>query len=167
MKNLFSYTLMFLLALPVLNISSLNAQSLDEIIVTAQKREESIQDTPISMAAFGSEDLEQMGVVEIGNVSDYLVNVQIDKQSGSVDNYGYNIRGVGAFETNLLNDSAVGVYLDGVYISRSTSTAYDVVDLERIEVLRGPQGTLYGRNTIGGAINLITKKPSEDFGVKV
>lgn len=167
MKKFIRYTLLFLLAGPVLNISSLQAQSLDEIIVTAQKREESIQDTPISMAAFGSEDLEQMGVVEIGNVSDYLVNVQIDKQSGSVDNYGYNIRGVGAFETNLLNDSAVGVYLDGVYISRSTSTAYDVVDLERIEVLRGPQGTLYGRNTIGGAINLITKKPSEDFGVKV
>ena len=102
MKKFIRYTLLFLLAGPVLNISSLQAQSLDEIIVTAQKREESIQDTPISMAAFGSEDLEQMGVVEIGNVSDYLVNVQIDKQSGSVDNYGYNIRGVGAFETNLL-----------------------------------------------------------------
>ena len=167
MRKLIRYTLLFLLAGPVLNISSLHAQSLDEIIVTAQKREESIQDTPISMAAFDNEDLQQMGVVEIGTVADYLVNVQIDKQAGSVDNYGYNIRGVGAFESNLLNDSAVGLYLDGVYISRSTSTAYDVVDLERVEVLRGPQGTLYGRNTIGGAINLITKKPSKDFGVRV
>ncbi len=141
-------------------------QALEEIIVTAQKRAESIQDTPISIAAFDTEELQLMGVVEIGTVADYLVNVQIDKQSGSLDNYGYNIRGVGAFLTNLLNDSAVGVYLDGVYLSRSTSTAYDVVDLERIEVLRGPQGTLYGRNTIGGAINLITKKPGEEFGFK-
>lgn len=137
---------------------------LEEIIVTAQKRSESLQDTPISIAAFDQQELTDMGVFEPGQVAEYTVNLDISRQPSSNDNYGFSIRGVGTGETSLLNENTVGMYVDGVYIARSTGSVFDVVDLERIEVLRGPQGTLYGRNTIGGAINLITEKPAEEFG---
>ena len=137
--------------------------ALEEIIVTAQKRSASLQDTPISIAAFGAEEIQAMGVYEAGQVSEYTPNLQINRQPSSMDNFGFSIRGVGTGETSLLNESTVGLYLDGVYISRSTGSVFDIVNLERIEVLRGPQGALYGRNTIGGAINLITEKPFDEF----
>ncbi len=140
--------------------------ALEEVIVTAQKREESLQDTPISVAAFAAQELENMGVYEAGQVSEYTPNLQISRQPSSLDNYGFSIRGVGTGETSLLNENTVGLYVDGVYIARSTGSVFDIVDLERIEVLRGPQGTLYGRNTIGGAINIITEKPRDEFGFK-
>jgi iron complex outermembrane receptor protein len=136
---------------------------LEEIIVTAQKRSESLQDTPISIAAFDQAELTDMGIFEPGQVAEYTPNLDISRQPSSNDNYGFSIRGVGTGETSLLNENTVGMYLDGVYIARSTGSVFDIVDLERIEVLRGPQGTLYGRNTIGGAINLITEKPREEF----
>jgi iron complex outermembrane receptor protein len=154
-------------ALPQLALAqteSSRATTLEEVIVTAEKREASLQDTPISIAAFAREELEAMGVFEAGQVGAYAANVNINRQPSSMDNYGYSIRGVGSGETQLLIENTVGLYVDGVYIARSTGSVWDVVDLERIEILRGPQGTLYGRNTIGGAINLITEKPTEEFG---
>ncbi len=138
--------------------------ALEEVIVTAQKRSESLQDTPISVAAFAREELSAIGVVEAGQIYEYTPNLQIAKQPSSLDNYGFSIRGVSSGETSLLNENTVGMYVDGVYIARSTGSAFDVVNLERMEVLRGPQGTLYGRNTIGGAINVITEKPLDEFG---
>jgi len=140
--------------------------ALEEVIVTAQKRSESLQDTPISVAAFGQQELEAIGAFETGQVAEYTPNLTIDRQPSSLDNYGYSIRGVGSGETSLLAENTVGVYVDGVYIARNTGATFDIVDLERIEVLRGPQGTLYGRNTIGGAINIVTEKPGEEFGFK-
>ncbi len=142
------------------------SMALEEVIVTAQKRSASLQDTPISVAAFGQEELVAMGVNDIGHVAQYTANLQIDRQPSSLDNVGFSIRGVGTGETSLLNENTVGMYVDGVYIARSTGSVFDIVDLERIEVLRGPQGTLYGRNTIGGAINVISEKPLDEFGVK-
>ncbi len=139
---------------------------LEEIIVTARRTEESIQDTPISMQAFSSRDLEQIGAFEAGAVAAFTPNVRMQKQTSSLDNYSYSIRGVSASETSLAVEPTVGLYLDGVYIARNTGAAFDIVDLERIEILRGPQGTLFGRNTIGGAINIITEKPRGDFAFK-
>jgi len=156
-------------ALCAVTTSAANAQNslaLEEIIVTSQKRVESLQDTPISVAAFGSEELQAIGAYEAGQVAEYTANLTIDRQPSSLDNYGYSIRGIGSGETSLLVENTVGVYIDGVYIARNTGATFDIVDLERIEVLRGPQGTLYGRNTIGGAINIITAKPQEEFGFK-
>ncbi|MFK8021551.1 MAG: TonB-dependent receptor [Pseudomonadales bacterium] len=156
-------------ALSIALMSPVQAQeslALEEIIVTSQKRVASLQDTPISVVAFGQDELEAIGAFEAGQVAEYAANVSIDRQPSSLDNYGYSIRGVGTGETSLLVENTVGVYIDGVYIARNTGAVFDVVDLERIEVLRGPQGTLYGRNTIGGAVNIITAKPSEEFGFK-
>ena len=138
--------------------------ALEEVIVTAQKRSESLQDTPISVAAFNQQELEDIGVFETGQISEYTANLSISRQPASLDNYGFSIRGVGSGETSLLVENTVGLYLDGVYMARNTGSTFDLVDLERIEVLRGPQGTLYGRNTIGGAINIITRKPADEFG---
>lgn len=156
-------------ALCAVTASTTNAQetlALEEIIVTSQKRVESLQDTPISVAAFGQQELQAIGAFEAGQVAEYTANLTIDRQPSSLDNYGYSIRGIGSGETSLLVENTVGVYIDGVYIARNTGATFDIVDLERIEVLRGPQGTLYGRNTIGGAINIITAKPQEEFGFK-
>jgi len=142
------------------------ASALEEVIVTAQKRSESLQDTPISISAFSQDTLEAIGVTEADQIADYTPNLQMGKQIGSNDNVAFNIRGVGAGETSVLSEQTVGLYMDGIYIARNTGSAFDIVDLERIEVLRGPQGALYGRNTIGGAINLITQKPADEFGFK-
>lgn len=138
---------------------------LEEIIVTAQKRSESLQDTPISMAAFDENTMEALGVIEAGDISDYTPNLHMGRK-GNKDQYGFNIRGVSMGGTDLLVEPTVGLYADGVYMARNVGAAFDLVDMERAEVLRGPQGALYGRNTIGGAINLISKKPAEEFGFK-
>lgn len=136
---------------------------LEEIFVTARKRQETIQDTPISVQAFSPETLQQIGAHEVDHIADYTPNLQISKVSGSQDNLGYSIRGIGSNEPALAVEPTVGLYIDGVYIGRSTGAAFDLVDLERVEILRGPQGTLYGRNTIGGAISVVTKRPMGEF----
>ena len=154
------------ISVPVVAQERAAALDLEEVVVTAQKREESLQDIPISVAAFAREELEALGVYEVGQIAEYTANLQINRQPSSMDNFGFGIRGVSTGETSLLNENTVGLYLDGVYVARSTGSVFDLVDLERIEVLRGAQGTLYGRNTIGGAINIITEKPLEEFGFK-
>lgn len=139
---------------------------IEEVIVTAQKVEESLQDTPVSVSAFGSEELMQIGVSEAKDVANFTPGLTMRKQSSSQDNYAVGIRSVSSGETALAIDPTVGIYQDGVYIARSTGAAFDIVDLQRIEVLRGPQGTLFGRNTIGGAINIVTAKPKGEFAFK-
>jgi len=137
---------------------------LEEVIVTAERREAGLQETPISVAVMGEMELQAIGAFEASQVADYIPNIRINKQPGSQSNLGIAIRGVAAVETALTTDPAVGLYVDGVYLGRSTGAAFDIVDLQRIEVLRGPQGTLYGRNSTGGAINLVTKRPMGEFG---
>ena len=153
------------LAVAVPAIAQDRASALEEIIVTAQKRTESLQETPISMAAFDENLIESLGVVQPGDISDFTPNLHMGRK-GNKDQYGFNIRGVSQGGTDLLLEPTVGLYFDGVYLARNIGAAFDLVDLERVEVLRGPQGALYGRNTIGGAINLISKKPAEEFGFK-
>ena len=142
------------------------ATAVEEVIVTARKVEESLQDTPVSVAAFSQDALEQIGVSEAADVSNFTPNLRIQKQTASQDNYAIAVRGVSSGETALAIDPTVGIYMDGVYIARSTGAAFDLVDLQRIEVLRGPQGALFGRNTIGGAINIVTAKPRGEFAFK-
>lgn len=144
------------------------AQSvLEEITVTARKREESLQDTPVSIAAFTAMDLEARGTVDFSDLGEFTPNLTFDYTSAIAAGNSaaiVMIRGVGAADWTIGTDPGVGIYLDGVYISRTIGQVMDTVDVERIEVLRGPQGTLFGRNTIGGAIQVVTKKPDlEEF----
>jgi hypothetical protein len=140
-------------------ISKAEAQAgaLEEIVVTARKREESLQDTPISIAAFTTQDLEARGIVDFSELGEFTPNVTFDFTSaisGGNSAAIIMIRGVGTSDWALPVDPGVGLYLDGVYIARTVGQVMDTVDVERIEVLRGPQGTLFGRNTIGGAISV-------------
>ena len=139
---------------------------LEEIVVTAQKKKELLQDTPISMAAFTDESLEKMGVENLGDVAGFVPNVDITPFPNSRSSLVVFMRGVGNNDSQTTQDPAVGVYIDGVYLGRTVGLTSEVADLARVEVLRGPQGTLYGRNTTGGAINMITAKPNGLFGVR-
>lgn len=138
--------------------------TLPEITVTAQKREQTLQRTPLAMTALTPETLDALAVTSIGDLSTYAPNTTVTPTVGGSVNAAINIRGAGSAVNNLSRDAAVGVYLDGVPIAKAAGAIFDVADLQRIEVLRGPQGTLYGKNTIGGAINLISAAPSGSFG---
>ena len=139
-----------------------SSRGLEEIIVTAQKRDESLQDTPISITAFGEERLEIEGINNLNDIGSKVPSLTIEPFPINNATLRIFIRGIGIADVQVTQDPPVGIYVDGVYIARSTGTALDVAELQRIEVLRGPQGTLYGRNTTGGAINLITKRPSTE-----
>ena len=140
---------------------------LEEILVTARKREERLQDTPIAISAFSAEGIEQRALSRVTDIGDFTPNVKFNSAvpvSASNATAAIFIRGIGQNDYQLSADPGVGLYLDGVYISRGVGNVLDVLNIERIEVLRGPQGTLFGRNTIGGAVNVVTKKPAEEFG---
>lgn len=139
--------------------------ALEEVVVTARKREESLQDTPISVAAFSADDLESRGVVDFSQVGEITPNVTFDFTSAIAAGNSaaiVQIRGVGASDWTVGVDPGVGIYLDGVYIARTIGQVLDTADVAQIEVLRGPQGTLFGRNTIGGAISVTSRKPDPE-----
>lgn len=138
---------------------------LTDIVVTAQKRSESLQDTPLAVSAITAQAIENRGITDASTLTAIAPNISVATQPASSSNITLYIRGIGDQDPILTSDSPIGVYIDGIVMGRSAGGIFDLVDLERIEVLRGPQGTLYGRNTIGGAINFITAKPSKDFGI--
>lgn len=142
------------------------AAVLEEIVVTAQKREEGLQDTPIAVTAFTSSALDDKNIDNIAQLANFTPNLVFDTTSpvsGLSSGAVVFIRGIGNTDFSLTTDPGVGTYVDGVYISRSAGGVLDVLDVERIEVLRGPQGTLFGRNTIGGAINIISRRPANEL----
>ncbi len=143
---------------------------LEEILVTARKKSESLQDIPISVSVFSANDIDSRSIDSVTELGYATPNVIIDAGAGASGSNAATtifIRGVGQTDFTLSVDPGVGVYVDGVYYGQQVGTALDFLDLERVEILRGPQGTLFGRNTIGGALNVITKLPSEDFGGQV
>ncbi len=149
---------------------STSSGGFDEIIVTARKREESVETTPIAISAFTGDTLEKRGAVNIEDVSRFVPNLNISSNGGaggSGSTSSIFLRGVGQSDFLITTDPGVGLYIDGVYFARATATIMDLLDLERVEVLRGPQGTLFGKNTIGGAISLISAKPNPDGGGKI
>ncbi|TZG27316.1 TonB-dependent receptor [Sphingomonas montanisoli] len=139
--------------------------TLQDIVVTARRQSESLQKTPIAITALDNKTLEKMNVQSVDKVAQVAPNLIISQQSSSLSAASITIRGIGQTDPSLGLDTAVGIYLDGVYVARSAGSLFDLVDVERIEVLRGPQGTLFGRNTTGGAIQLLSKKPQDEFGV--
>ncbi|HBM84313.1 MAG TPA: TonB-dependent receptor [Halieaceae bacterium] len=143
------------------------AGALEEIVVTAQKREENIQETPISITALSGSAIEKRGITNSGDLMGEIPGVAGFEAPGSRGTTGLTIRGMASGGPNNLSlDPAIGLYLDGVFIGKNVGSAMDVAELERIEVLRGPQGTLYGRNSTGGAVNFISRKPSGESGFR-
>lgn len=168
-KKSFAKSAVFLSLASMLSVDAAIAQSsiaLEEIVVTARKREESLQDTPVSVAAFSGDALEKRGLSNISEVGNFTPNLtfQPGASLGSSTSASIFIRGVGQIDYALVVDPGVGLFVDGVYYSRSVGASLDAIEIESLEVLRGPQGTLFGKNTIGGAINIKTKRPSEEFG---
>jgi iron complex outermembrane recepter protein len=141
---------------------------LGEIVVTANKREENLQQAPLAISAVSAEQLELRGLTEVKDLSAIAPNVSIVGGTTNATAAVVSIRGIpsAADETQGF-DSPIGLYLDGVFLARSSAASFEVADIERVEVLRGPQGTLFGRNTTGGAINFITKKPDKDASFKM
>ncbi len=136
---------------------------LDEVVITAQKRSEPLQRAPVTVTALSASTLEQRTITGIADLQSSVPGLVI----GGNANFGglntISLRGINSPILPIGTEDAVGVYLDGVYLPRSDAAFFNFADVERIEVLRGPQGTLYGRNTTGGAINIITRAPPEEF----
>ena len=138
------------------------ASMLEEVIVTATRREESLMEVPIAVSAFSGEELDAFGVLDITYIAQMSPNTTLKVSRGTNTTLTAFIRGVGQQDPVPGFESGVGIYLDDVYLNRPQAGVMDVYDVERIEVLRGPQGTLYGRNTIGGAIKYVTKRLNPD-----
>jgi len=138
---------------------------LEDIVVTAQKRGENLQQTPIAITALNSDTLQARQITNLSGLSAIAPSLTTTTPVGSPVGLGVFIRGIGGQEPLLTLDNAVAVYVDGIVLGRSAGAAFDVAEIERVEVLRGPQGTLYGRNAVGGAINIITRKPTKQFGL--
>ncbi len=134
-----------------------------EIVVTARKREENLQEVPISVAVLNVDRLIEQGVQNVGALDTSLANVSIGGSLARGGNAGaYSIRGVGEVSPDANRDPTVGLYVDDIYEGRSDGALLELVDIERVEVLRGPQGTLFGKNTAGGAIRVVSRRPSFD-----
>ena len=139
----------------------------NEIIVTARRREESLLDVPIAVTAYSGAALEQSGAADITAISDTTPNVTLENSRATNSTLTAFIRGVGQQDPVGGFEAGVGIYLDDVYLNRPQAAVLDIYDVERIEILRGPQGTLYGRNTIGGAVKYVTKTLPQDFSLNM
>lgn len=157
-------------AMPAWAQEASDNSSIDEIVVTAQRREERLQSVPISITAFDQESLEERDVKELPDLARFTPGLTIDagaRTSGASSASSIYIRGVGQSDFFASAEPGVGIYIDGVYFGRTQGSILDVLDVSRVEVLRGPQGTLFGRNTIGGAISVISAEPDSVFGGSV
>jgi iron complex outermembrane receptor protein len=143
---------------------ALGQAALEEVVVTARKREESLQETPVAVTAFSGEKLEELGLNKISDLTKVVPNVDMYSGNGTTGSGNVYIRGIGARNTGVNFDSGVGIYVDGVYVSRADGAVLDNVDVQNVQVLRGPQGTLFGKNTTGGAILYTTNRPDSEYG---
>ena len=138
---------------------------IEEVVVTARRREEGLQDAPLAVSAYGSEALEYRGVTQLDQIAKFAPSLTFQNNpsfGGASNSAAVYLRGVGQKEFLPTTEPGVGLYVDGVYLARSVGGILDILDVERVEVLRGPQGTLFGRNTIGGAVSITTVKPEPD-----
>jgi iron complex outermembrane receptor protein len=137
------------------------SDSLEEIVVTAEKVETNVQKTSIAIDVYAGQQLQELGVHDVNSLANVApaVNVTGNTGGGTV----VTIRGISSRDTTEVGDPAVSISTDGFYVDRSYAIGLTQYDLERIEVLKGPQGTLYGRNATGGAINILTAKPGKEF----
>lgn len=138
------------------------SKMMEEVIINARLREEGLQDAPLAVSAFTAEGLDYRGVSRLDDIARFVPSLTLENNSsfgGASNSAAIYIRGVGQKEFLPTTEPGVGLYVDGVYVARSVGGILDIVDIDRLEILRGPQGTLFGRNTIGGAISISTRKP--------
>jgi iron complex outermembrane receptor protein len=140
--------------------------AIEEIVVTAQKRAQSVQDVPISVAAIGGTEIDELKITDTNDIAGLVPNLQVNQVIGDGAPV-FSLRGVTMNDYSVHQSSPVAVYTDEVYAGPSVLQPIQMFDLDRIEVLRGPQGTLYGRNSTGGAVNLITRAPSFENGTYI
>ena len=140
--------------------ASASAQLMEEVVVTAQKREQSAQDVSIAVNAFSGDQLNALGVTGAKDLADYTAGVQINMEYGNAPTF--TIRGVNVNDFGAGTSPAAAVYVDGIYKASNINSGVQLFDLERVEILKGPQGTLWGKNTTGGAVNVVTRKPSAE-----
>ena len=158
------------LPLPAQEASRAGAASgreIEEVIVTAQRREQNLQDTPVSVTALSGADLTARTAGDLSQAGSYVPNLNFTTATQSSRASFVSsvfIRGVGQPDFIVTGDPGVGIYVDGVYFGRTTGGVVDMLDIARVEVLRGPQGTLFGKNTIGGALNIVSAQPDKGFG---
>lgn len=131
----------------------------DEIVVTARRTAERLQDVPGAVTALSGAALEEKGVTDVASIESYIPNATFYPRGGSANSAAVFIRGVGQTDDLFMFDSGVGIYLDDVYVGRVQGSLFELIDIERVEVLRGPQGSLYGKNTSGGALKIVSKRP--------
>jgi len=145
---------------------SSRTMAIEEVVVTAQRREESLQVAPVAVSALSSAELEIKGIKSITDLMDGgIPTLRISPVGAAVTSHSVSIRGITPADPGQISrEQTVGIYLDGVYLGRAQGLGIEQMDLERLEVLRGPQGTLFGRNTVGGAINMVSKKPTGELG---
>jgi iron complex outermembrane receptor protein len=163
--RLFSVSSLAAAMLPALSSAQTSPESpaIEGVVVTAQRREEKLQDVPVAVTALTAEQLETRGVTSIDSLNALAPNLQVSYTPGNSTSAQLAIRGGVTVNPALTWEPTVGVYLDGVYIGKTQGSIFDIVDLERVEVLRGPQGTLYGRNTLAGALNMVTRAPTGEL----
>jgi iron complex outermembrane recepter protein len=148
---------------------SAGVTTIEMVTVTAQKRAENAQEVPIAITAFTADAIQTKGITDLHSLSNLTPNVNIDAGSpfsGDSSVLSASIRGIGQDDFAFNLDPGVGVYLDGIYVARTIGANVDLLDVERVEVLKGPQGTLFGRNTIGGAISIVTRDPGDQFMIE-
>ncbi|MFN9848248.1 MAG: TonB-dependent receptor plug domain-containing protein [Alphaproteobacteria bacterium] len=139
-----------------------STNTIEELVVTAEKREQSLQDVPVAISAFTSDKRDLVGINTVQDMTNFTPGLQYSTQTDRI-----SLRGVGRLNNSHAADSSVAVYSDGIYSTSTVQAGQTPIFLDRLEVLRGPQGTLYGRNSIGGAINVVSRRPTEEFYAEV
>lgn len=152
--------------LAIVGSQSAFAQVLEEVLVTAQKRTESLQDVPIAVSAFSGDQFQSGAILSGGDLQKVVPNVSFVGDTG-FGGYNFQIRGIGGQIQGAVADTGVGVHINNAPVTVNRFTQTEFYDVERVEVLRGPQGTLYGRNATGGVINILTAKPEDEFSAKL
>lgn len=159
---------MIIFSMAGFSASKKESHTLEELIVTAQKREQLLQTIPVALSVMNASQLKSHGISSIGDLVDSSIpSLRIQPTGNTPSNIIVAIRGNGPGDpSEVTREGSVAIYLDGVYLARSQGLGMELADLEQVEVLRGPQGTLFGRNAIAGAVNLVSKKPTGQFGIK-
>jgi iron complex outermembrane recepter protein len=159
----FGLVVLLLTGEPAAAQTQAKTSELEEIVVTAQKREQNLQDVPVSITAFSEKDLQELSVNNSTELSQHTPGLNFGAPVGQGNNPSLTLRGVGLNDFNDNNEGPVAVYVDEIYTAGLASQTFQLFDINRVEVLRGPQGTLYGRNTTGGLLHFVSNKPTKDF----